>query len=188
MSSPNPPAKVRLLYIPILIHTTMICKNVCISSNISCLSIQYFLGSPPFTPPKTLEAVFFSKTQPTSPFSSTTATLNGTGVQVLLRAVRDLALSPIHRAWAEDLVANAFQEAPRPCRRKRPFKSMRSWWRTCNPCPGFFLKIYDEIDFWIYIYDIYIYIKHEVFSHSLGCFIYDEIDFEYFYKTWRLFS
>lgn len=72
---PTPP-KVRLLYIPIWIHTTMICKNVCISFNISCLSIPYFLGSPPFTPKKTLGSRFFF-TQPTSPPFLLN---NGTGV------------------------------------------------------------------------------------------------------------
>ena len=171
----------RLLYIPILIHTTIIWyKMYAYHSTSFVYQSHIFWGSPPFTPPKKnpwSRFFFFTQAKPLSPQQRHGGRRCCYVPFGTWHWVPFTALGP--KTWWR----MPFQEALRLCRRKRPFKSMRSWWRTCNPCPVFFLKIYDEIDFWIYIY-----IKHEVFRHSLGCFIYDEIDFEYFYKTWRLFS
>ena len=105
--------------------------------NISCLSIPYFLGSPPFTPPKPLKPFFFNQ-QALSPQRH--------GWEVLLRAVRDLALSPIHRAWAEDLVANAIAGSPAALSAEEAFQIYAELMKNLQPVPWIFF-IYDEIDF-----------------------------------------
>lgn len=69
---------------------------------------------------------------------------------MLLRAVRDLALSPIHRAWAEDLVANAISGSPAALSAEEAFQIYAELMKNLQPVPWIFF-IYDEIDFWIYI-------------------------------------
>jgi len=53
--------------------------------------------------------------------------------EVLLRAVRDLALSPIHRAWAEDLVANAIAGSPAALSAEEAFQIYAELMKNLQP-------------------------------------------------------
>jgi len=53
--------------------------------------------------------------------------------EVLLRAVRDLALSPIHRAWAEDLVANAISGSPAALSAEEAFQIYAELMKNLQP-------------------------------------------------------
>ena len=66
--------------------------------------------------------------------------------EVLLRAVRDLALSPIHRAWAEDLVANAISGSPAALSAEEAFQIYAELMKNLQPVPWSFLSAFmDEI-------------------------------------------
>lgn len=110
--------------------------HICISFNISCfIKSQYFFESSPspFPFPQTLGTAVGRFRCCSAQFA--------TWHWVLFTALG------LKIWWRMPL-----QEAPRPCRRKRPFKSMRSWWRTCNPCPGNFFYWW-----WDWFLNIYIY-------------------------------
>lgn len=70
------------------------------------------------------------------PLSPPSNPWHGSGsFQVLLRAVRDLALSPIHRAWAEDLVANAIAGSPAALSAEEAFQIYAELMKNLQPVP-----------------------------------------------------
>ena len=59
---------------------------------------------------------------------------------MLLRAVRDLALSPIHRTWAEELVANAIAGSPAALSAEEAFQIYAELMKNLQPVPWIFLR------------------------------------------------